>query len=169
MKPWRLFVLLLAMLSCNPALGSEWKAYSTPGGQAPQALQLQDMSGKAVDLSALRGQVVLVNFWATWCEPCRDEMPALERLHQKLTARGVRVVGVNLGEGRARIEQFLKQTPVSFPIWRDDDSAASKAWRVRVLPATFLIDRKGMLRYQLVGDAPWDDAALQAPILELLK
>jgi cytochrome c biogenesis protein CcmG/thiol:disulfide interchange protein DsbE len=81
----------------------------------------------------------------------------------------LRVVGVNLAESKPRIEQFLKMTPVDFTILRDDDSAVSKAWRVRMLPASFLIDRKGMLRYQLLGDADWDDPALQAPIIELLK
>lgn len=148
---------------------SNWKAFSTPGGQAPQSLALHDLSGKPVDLASMKGQVVLVNFWATWCEPCKEEMPSLDRMTQKLAARGLKVVGVNFGEGKPRIEQFLKTVPVGFPILRDDDSAVSKAWRVRVLPASFLVDRKGMLRYQLIGEANWDDPAVQAPILELLK
>lgn len=163
-----LFVTLC--LALNPAQAeSNWKAFSTPGGQAPQSLVLHDLAGKQVDLARLKGQVVLVNFWATWCEPCKEEMPSLDRMHQKLAARGLKVVGVNFGEGKPRIEQFLKSVPIAFPILRDDDSAVSKAWRVRVLPASFLVDRKGMLRYQLVGEADWDDPAVQAPILELLK
>ncbi|WP_304795079.1 TlpA disulfide reductase family protein [Lacisediminimonas sp.] len=149
--------------------GSDWKSYSTPGGQAPQALSLADLAGKTVDLKSLKGQVVLLNFWATWCEPCRDEMPAMNRLQQKFGARGFKVIAVNLGESRGRIEQFLRTTPVDFLILRDDDSSVSKAWRVRVLPASFLVDRNGMLRYQLVGEAKWDEPSLQAPILELLK
>lgn len=172
MKAWFARVLLAAF-ACSlalPALArSEWRAYSTPGGQAPLPLSLNDLAGRTVNLDSLRGQVVLLNFWATWCEPCREEMPSMNRLQKKLAARGFKVIGVNLGEGRQRIEQFLRTTPVDFAILRDDDSAVSKAWRVRVLPASFLIDRNGKLRYQLVGEAEWDDAAMQAPILELLK
>ena len=151
------------------ATAAEWKAYSTPGGQAPQPLMLHDLQGKQWDLSSMKGQVVLLNFWATWCEPCKAEMPAMNRLHKKFARQGFQVVGVNFGEGRARIEQFLRSTPVDFPILRDDDSAVSKAWRVRVLPVSFLIDRNGMLRHQLTGEADWDHPSLQAPILDLLK
>ena len=148
---------------------SEWKAFSTPGGQAPLPMVLRTVSGKTIDLSALKGQVVLVNFWATWCEPCRDEMPSLDRLQHRLGGKGFMVLGVNIGEGAAHIQQFLKRIPVGFTIVRDSDSAVLKAWRVQVLPASFLIDKNGMLRYQLVGDAHWDEAEAQAPILELLK
>jgi peroxiredoxin len=96
-------------------------------------------------------------------------MPSLQRLEQKLAGRHFRVVGVNIGEGAPRIRQFLEQTPVSFTILRDANSEVMKAWRVRVLPASFLVDSRGMLRYQLVGEADYDDPKQQAPILELLK
>ena len=166
----RVSLFVLALCAALPVrAASEWKPYSTAGGQVPQALSLVDLAGKTVDLPLLKGQVVVVNFWATWCEPCRDEMPAMNRLHQKLGGRGLKIIAVNLGESRPRIQQFLRTAPVDFQILRDDDSAVSKAWRVRVLPASFLIDRNGMLRYQLVGEAKWDDPLVQAPILELLK
>jgi thiol-disulfide isomerase/thioredoxin len=113
--------------------------------------------------------VVLVNFWATWCEPCREEMPSLQRLQQKLGGKGLRVLAVNVGEGAARIRQFLERTPVSLSILRDADSDVMKAWRVRMLPASFLVDRRGKLRYQIVGEADYDDPVQQAPVLELLK
>lgn len=132
-------------------------------------LVLPDMSGRAIDLAGLKGDVVLVNFWATWCEPCRDEMPSLNRLHRDLAEKGVKILGVNIGEGKPRIAQFLTRIPVDFTILRDADSDVMKTWRVRVLPASFLVDKKGMLRYQLIGDADWDDAKVRAPILELLK
>lgn len=148
---------------------SAWKTFSTPGGQAPSSLALPDLAGRTVDLAALKGEVVLVNFWATWCEPCRDEMPSLNNLNKQLAGKRFRMLGVNIGEGKPRIEQFLTRIPVEFTILRDADSEVMKAWRVRVLPASFLIDRKGMLRYQLIGDANWDDPAVRAPILELLK
>ncbi|MES2537010.1 MAG: TlpA disulfide reductase family protein [Pseudomonadota bacterium] len=148
---------------------SDWKTFSTPGGQAPSAFSLDDLTGKTIDLAALKGEVVLVNFWATWCEPCRDEMPALNRLQQQLGGRKLRVLGINVGEGKPRIEQFLQTMPVGFTILRDADSDVMKAWRVRILPASFLIDKKGMLRYQIVGDAHFDEANVRAPILKLLN
>jgi thiol-disulfide isomerase/thioredoxin len=127
------------------------------------------LAGRDVDLSSFKGEVVLVNFWATWCEPCREEMPSLQRLQQKLGGKGLRVLAVNVGEGAARIRQFLERTPVSLSILRDADSDVMKAWRVRMLPASFLVDRRGKLRYQIVGEADYDDPVQQAPVLELLK
>jgi thiol-disulfide isomerase/thioredoxin len=158
-----------ATLAGNVVAAASWKAFSSAGGQPPAPLALQDLTGKPVDLAQLKGDVVLVNFWATWCEPCRDEMPALDRLQRALGARHFRVLGVNVGEGEARIRQFLERTPVAFPILRDSGMETMKAWRVRVLPASFLVDKNGMLRYQLVGETNWEDAAQQAPIMELLK
>ena len=162
--------MLASMALCASASAqSEWKAFSTPGGQLPAALVLTDMAGKTVDLNSLKGQVVLVNFWATWCEPCRDEMPSLNRLHRRFKSKGLKILGVNIGEGQARINQFLQMTPVDFSILRDSDTAVMKSWRVRILPASYLIDKNGMLRYQLTGDADWDEAKMQAPVLDLLK
>jgi thiol-disulfide isomerase/thioredoxin len=161
--------LLFICLLGNPAQAAGWKAYSTEGGQAPVPLVLEDLAGRDVDLASFKGEVVLVNFWATWCEPCREEMPSLERLQQKLGGKGLRVLAVNVGEGAPRIRQFLERTPVSLSIVRDAESAVTKAWRVRMLPASFLVDRRGMLRYQIVGEADYDDPAQQAPVLELLN
>ena len=161
--------LLGASLYGGHAQAASWKAFSTEGGQAPAPMVLADMAGREVDLSSFKGEVVLVNFWATWCEPCREEMPSLQRLQQKLGGKGLRVLAVNVGEGAPRIRQFLERTPVALTILRDADSEAMKAWRVRMLPASFLVDRRGMLRYQIVGEADYDDAAQQAPVLELLK
>jgi thiol-disulfide isomerase/thioredoxin len=164
-----LLALSLALAAAATARASEWKAFSTEGGQAPAPLSLPDLSGREVDLASFKGEVVLVNFWATWCEPCRQEMPSLQRLQQKLGGKGLRVLAVNVGEGAPRIRQFLERTPVSLSIVRDAESAVTKAWRVRMLPASFLVDRRGMLRYQIVGEADFDDPAQQAPVLELLK
>nr|WP_314630512.1 TlpA disulfide reductase family protein [uncultured Noviherbaspirillum sp.] len=161
--------LFAACLSGGQAQAAGWKAFSTEGGQAPAPMVLADMAGREVDLSSFRGEVVLVNFWATWCEPCREEMPSLQRLQQKLGGKGLRVLAVNVGEGAPRIRQFLERTPVALTILRDAESETMKAWRVRMLPASFLVDRRGMLRYQIVGEVDYDDAAQQAPVLELLK
>jgi cytochrome c biogenesis protein CcmG/thiol:disulfide interchange protein DsbE len=170
-----LFLLRIVFAACAVTLSgfaaaqSDWRAFSTPGGQVPAPLILTNLAGKKVDLAALKGEVVLVNFWATWCEPCRDEMPSLNRLQKSLGGKHFRVLGVNIGEGKPRIEEFLQRIPVDFTILRDSDTEVMKAWRVRILPASFLVDKNGMLRYQLVGDANWDDPDVRVPILELLK
>lgn len=171
----RFFVLQLA-LWCVAGWGSvpahaeaNWKAFSNPAGQPPLPLVLDDLSGKSVDLAQFKGQVVLLNFWATWCDGCRAEIPALNRLQLQYRSRHLHVVGINVGEGRARIAEFRERVPIEFDILRDVDSLVLKTWHVRIMPMTFLIDRNGMLRYQLVGEADWNDPAVQAPLLELLK
>lgn len=166
---WFLSIFLLAGSCSVTAAAATWKEVPVGTGSTPPALVLTDMNGHEVDLAALKGTLVLVNFWATWCEPCRDEMPSLNQLQQRLHGRRFKVVAVNIGEGRARIQQFLAMAPVDFTIVRDTESMVMKAWHVRMLPSSFLIDQDGVMRYQLVGDANWNDTALQAPIFELLN
>ena len=163
--------LCCASACCSaPALAdSHWQAFSNPAGQLPLPLVLDDLSGKPVDLARFKGQVVLLNFWATWCDGCRAEIPALNRLQQHYRSRQLHVLGINVGEGRARIAQFRERIPIEFDVLRDVDSLVLKTWHIRIMPSTFLIDRNGMLRYQLVGEADWDDPTIQAPVLELLK
>ena len=95
-----------------------------------------------MSLAKLRGKVVLVNFWATWCEPCVAEMPALQRLRDRLVP-GLEVLGVNFREGPARIKPFIEKSGISFPIVRDTDGAVTKAWGVRMYPTSYLVDRAG--------------------------
>lgn len=132
-------------------------------------LLLDNLEGKPIDLASLKGQVVLLNFWATWCDGCRAEIPALNRLQAQYGPRKLQVVGVNIGEGQARIAEFMEHIPIRFAVLRDVDSVARKAWHIRIMPTTFLIDRNGMLRYQLTGEADWNDPKIQAPVLDLLQ
>ncbi len=165
---WPAIVLLLCVTGAAHA-ESVWQAFSSVGGQAPMPLQLDNLGGKPVDLASLKGQVVLLNFWATWCDGCRAEIPALNRLQAQYGPRRLQVVGINIGEGQARIAEFMERIPIRFAVLRDVDSVVRKAWHIRILPSTFLIDRNGMLRYQLTGEADWDDPKIQAPVLELLQ
>ncbi len=165
---WRVPVLLMvlccSLLPCVAA-AKELKPWS--GGRTP-ALQLADLDGKSHDLAALRGKVVLVNYWATWCEPCRDEMPSLSRLQNKLDPKRFVVLAVNVDEPESRIRKFLEQTPLGFPVLLDPERKAGKAWNVRVLPASFVIDRNGRIRYTAVGELDWDAEAVSARIAALL-
>lgn len=126
------------------------------GNQTP-ALVRDDLAGKRVDLRELRGRVVLVNFWATWCEPCREEMPSLERLRAKLSGRPFEVLTVNYGEGPARINEFLRKQKISLPVLLDPEKESALEWKAGGLPMTFLVDATGRVRYSAFGECDWSE------------
>jgi cytochrome c biogenesis protein CcmG, thiol:disulfide interchange protein DsbE len=157
---------MLAACAFAPAAGAaEFRAWG--GGPTP-ALELQDMQGREHRLDDYRGKVVLVNFWATWCAPCRDEMPSIERLRRSMEGEPFEVLAVNLAEPRSRIEHFLAQVPLSFPVLRDRDTKTAKAWRARMLPATYLVDAAGRIRYVHYGELDWSGPEARAKVRELL-
>ena len=160
-------LLALAAATLATAAGAadleRWK-----GGAAP-ALELQDLQGQAHRLADYRGRVVLVNFWATWCEPCREEMPSIERLRQSLKGKPFEVLAVNVGEPASRIERFREKLPMSFTLLLDRDTKTAKAWKARILPASFLIGRDGRIRYVHYGEIDWSGAAARARVDELLQ
>ena len=126
-----------------------WKGGATP------ALQLRDLNDARVDLAAMKGRVVLVNFWATWCEPCREEMPALQRLREKMKGRSFELVTVNFGESNGTVTRFLEKINVSLPVLLDPTKDAAEAWKVKGLPMTFLVDARGATRYWTFGEHDW--------------
>ncbi len=139
------------------------------GGKATPALELGDLDGRKTSLTDFRSKVVLVNFWATWCEPCRDEMPSMQRLRQRFDGKQFAVIAVNVGESEARIGEFLQKLPLDFVILRDHSSAAMKAWGVRGLPASFIVGRDGRVRFSRIGELNWDDDKLAATVERLLR
>jgi thiol-disulfide isomerase/thioredoxin len=161
------FCLLCGLLNTSfAASAGELKVWS--GGRTP-ALTLRDIDGKTHDLAAYRGKVVLVNFWATWCEPCRDEMPAIQRLKKKLAGKPFVVLAVNVDEPESRIHTFLEKMPLDFPILLDAGKVATKAWKVSVLPASFIIGRDGRTRYSLTGELAWDHDTVVSLLAELMQ
>ncbi|MBW7923151.1 MAG: TlpA family protein disulfide reductase [Burkholderiaceae bacterium] len=119
-------------------------------------------------LADARGSVVVLNFWASWCEPCRTEMPSLELFGRRHERGNVAVVAVNYRETDAAIRRFLEQMPVSLPILRDADGAAARDWGVRVFPTTVLVGRDGRARFSLIGEADWLAPALDELLAPLL-
>ena len=115
-------------------------------GPAPD-FTLKSRDGKNVRLSELQGQVVMINFWASWCGPCRQEMPHLENIHQEYADYGFTLLGINVDEKQEQAEKLLAQIPVSFPILFDPSSSVSKQYNVDAMPTTILIDRDGNLRH----------------------
>ena len=162
----RLLLALAAAVFTAAAGAAELERWK--GGAAP-ALDLPDLQARAHRLADYRGKVVLVNFWATWCEPCRDEMPSIERLRQSLRGKPFEVLAVNVGEPASRIESFREKLPMSFTLLLDRDTKTAKAWKARILPASFLIGRDGRVRYVHYGEIDWSGAAARAKVDELLQ
>lgn len=137
-------------------------------GETP-ALALKDLHGKVHALGDYRGKVVLVNFWATWCEPCKDEMPSIVKLKQRFAGQPFEVLVVNYGENPSRVEDFLAREKLALTALLDPDKAAAKAWRVRVLPGSFLVGLDGRTRYTVIGEIDWATEAAVRKVQELLS
>jgi len=163
-----LFCLLLFSVTV-PALAQKPGSGLTRIPETPQApdFALRDIEGNILRLSDLRGKVVIVNFWATWCPPCRAEMPSMQRAWETLEEEGIVLLGVNVGEDEDTIFLFTANYPVEFPLLLDQDSAVIGAWPVRGLPTTFVVDPQGRLVYRAIGGREWDDPELLALVRAL--
>jgi len=139
-----------------------WKDSKTP------MLALSDLGGRPHTLPDYRGRVVLVNFWATWCEPCREEMPSMQRLKARLAGRPFAILAVNYGESHARVEEFVRRAAFDFPVLLDPGQDTPRAWRVRILPASFLVGADGRVRYSIVGELDWTSRAAVEAVRRLL-
>ncbi|WP_293851304.1 TlpA disulfide reductase family protein [Steroidobacter sp.] len=130
---------------------------------------LPSRAGDNVSLDQLKGKVVMLNFWASWCGPCRTEMPLLEQMHKRYSALGFTMVGVNVEADTKDAERWLKDMQVSFPVLFDRDSKVSKLYDVSAMPSTVFIDRKGNVRYLHKGYKPGDEGEYLNQIRALLK
>ena len=141
-----------------------WK----PGRPVP-TLSLPGHGGPGFSLAAAKGQPVLLNFWASWCEPCRSEMPSLELMAGRLERLGLRVVLVNFKETPAAIDRFLAVMPVDLPIVRDADGTAARAWGARVFPTSVLIGRDGRPIATWTGEVDWNAAAERERLAQMIR
>lgn len=130
---------------------------------------LKSRAGKNIKLSEYRGDVIMVNFWASWCGPCRQEMPALEHLYKKYQDLGFVILGVNLDEDSSKAAGLLTKIPVSFPILYDNTNKVAKQYDVKAMPTTFLIDRNGKLRYVHIAYKPGYEAKYEREIKTLVR
>jgi thiol-disulfide isomerase/thioredoxin len=155
-------VLAMGLYPLVPSVAAD-----TPAPAAPFTLPAR--SGTPVSLESLKGQVVLVNFWATWCGPCRKEMPLLEQIQRKYAPLGFTMLGINVEEDTRQMEQFLKDVPVSFPILLDPANGVSKLYDVSAMPSTVIIDRQGRVRFIHQGYQPGDESKYQDLIRQLVR
>lgn len=169
MKGIRSFPRSLLAVSIALLLGVAAPAAALKDGEmAPEIVQ-NDLDGKPFKLSALRGKVVLVDFWASWCKPCRAELPALDELHRTYRARGFEVVGVSLDRDPASARSFLRDRPVGFRNVHDQGAKIADGYRPTAMPSSYLIDRSGRVRYVHAGFRAGDEAVFKREIESLLK
>ena len=156
-----LFVVAMLAAGCvaneggSVAVGAPLPAYATT-----------DLAGDSVSLAQQRGNVVLLNLWATWCHPCREEVPVLEALHQRFEAQGLRVVGVSVDASgdEPAIREFARRYRMTYPIWRDPGERISQLYLAIGVPATFLVGRDGTLLWRHTGPVRATDTVLVAAI-----
>ena len=130
---------------------------------------LKSRSGKNIKLSELRGEVVMLNFWASWCGPCRKEMPLLEKIHKKYKKLGFTLLGINVEQDTTAAKRYLKDVKVSFPILFDKTNKTSKLYNVSAMPTTILIDRNGNKRFLHKGYKPGYENDYKKQIKKLLR
>lgn len=136
---------------------------------AAPALTLENLNGDRVDLAALRGKVVVLNFWATWCAPCIREMPALQKLSESLSTSGIVVFAVNTGQKAENVRKFLDRYSIDLPILLDRDEAVKKAWAVRVMPTTYIVDPDGRVVYGAIGERDWAGTGIRDILVSLTR
>jgi len=151
METRRSFVALLVVaLAATPALATQG---ALDGQQAPD-FALQNLDGENMRLSEYRGEVVMINFWATWCGPCRQEMPLLDELYDRYERVGFQLLGVNIDDDPRRAMEMADELGISFPVLFDDRKEVSELYRVEAMPVTVILDREGVVRYTHYGYKP---------------
>ena len=155
--------LLLALIAASSL------ASSGLTGQPAPDFALKSSTGENLRLSEYRGDVVMINFWATWCGPCRQEMPLLDELYTQYQPLGFTILGVNVEEDSSKAKKLLEEIPVNFPVLFDNDSEVSKLYDVVAMPSTVLVDRDGNVRYLHQGYKPGYEEAYQQQVRALVR
>jgi peroxiredoxin len=161
-----LLIILIAV--SGPGVAEQTLAPVPEGVLAPDFV-LQDTDGKTHRLSDYRGTPVIINFWATWCPPCREEIPSMNRAWRRFEKEGIALLAINMGEDEDTIFIFTADYPADFPLLMDRDGAVIEQWPVRGLPTTYVVAPDGTIAYRAIGSREWDDNGLFEKIMELKK
>jgi peroxiredoxin len=174
---WRALMAVLLVLGitwiavsrvpAEQAMARSQRPPSPQAGYAAPDLILETLDGGTVSLADLRGQVVLVNFWATWCPPCRAEMPAIQQVYERYREQGFTVLAVDMQETDAQVAAFVDEMGLTFPILMDRDGSVSARYQVKALPSTFFIDREGIIQNVTLG-GPMAPAFIESQVTGLL-
>ena len=162
-------VCLLLLLSPGSAIAGKGELKPYRGDLRQPTIELTDMQGKTHRLEQYRGNIVLVQFWATYCTPCRTEMPTMNRLIEKMRDQPFQILTVNMAESRAQVQAFIDEVPVDFPVLLDADGATLGRWKVFAAPANFLLDKRGRITHTLYGAIEWDSAEMVSRLTELAQ
>ena len=172
---WTTWALILGLIWTVVSRVSPNQSQVQTGSVAKEGFTAPDftlslLDGGEITLSELQGKVVLVNFWTSWCPPCREEMPAIETVYRSYKDIGLVVIGVNLTaqDSQQAAATFAQEVGVTFPIALDVNNAVGNSYRVTALPTSFFIDRKGVIRSIIVG-GPMSEAVIQSKVEELLR
>lgn len=169
-RVWTLALcLLLSGLLLDVGTGAAQEIGLVPwlGGPTPPLI-LKDLNGQSYDLMQARGKAVVIHFWATWCPPCQEELPAIQQFRDLFRDRPVEIVTVNVAEGEKRVQRFAAEVSLKLPVLLDRNAEAQHAWKVRGLPATFVLDAQGAIRYWYLGELDWSQPALVRTIESIL-
>jgi len=139
------------------------------GSMAPD-FKVKDLQGKEVSLSGLKGKVVLVNFWATWCPPCKEEIPSMMKLNRTMEGKPFQMLAISIDEGgKADVESYFKSSGNTLPAYLDSDGAISKVYGVTGVPETFVVDKSGKVQKKIVGGLDWNSAEVLSYLNELMQ
>lgn len=164
-----LFVTFTSELSLSH--GDPWKdmgVIKSKVAREVDGFELLDLNNEKVDINSFKNKVVFINFWASWCGPCRQEMPAMERLYKKYKERGFVILGINYMEKKEKAKSFMKELNLTFPTLLDTNGRVAKLFKVYAIPSSFLIDKNGRVRGTVYGAREWDDHGALEIIEELL-
>lgn len=152
-----LLTLVISQSAITTALAqtAPWDIEKLPSSKAP-AFSLPDLKGRTNTNATFRGQVLLINFWATWCAPCREEMPALDRLQKQFEGKGLAVISISVDSEQSVIKEFIKGAKTQFPILHDPEMKCHDEYKVFAYPTTFLVDRQGVIQRYWIGPQEWE-------------
>jgi len=147
----RILAVVLALLLASVLLVSGCSSPSAQVGERAPDFQLSNLEGQPISLSDFRGNPILLNFWATWCGPCRQEMPLIQGIFEEQTNENLVILAVNIGENSAAVKNFMQSGNYSFPVLLDTDQDVALEYNVRAIPTTFFIDKDGIIQVIKMG------------------
>jgi thiol-disulfide isomerase/thioredoxin len=162
--------LFFALTACTKPDSGTSSSVAREKSPAPEISVVSLASGAPLKLSELKGKVVLLNFWATWCPPCREEIPAMMKLNSAMAGKPFQMVAVSIDEGgKQDVESFFKSSGFNIPTYFDTNGSAAKAYGITGVPESFIIDKNGLLVKKIIGGLAWDSAEVISSLEDLMK